>query len=1190
MRLPKVSVALVLALVAGCTGGATNLGVDKDTGHTDVAGVEVEVAVAEVSVPDVPDVFVLPEVMPDLSTPEIEPGCKPGEGCFLDPCEEGDDCLSGLCVDHMGDAVCTETCVEECAGGWLCEQVGGGGPDLQFACVSPFTHLCRPCIANSDCESPTGVEDVCLQYGAGGNFCGADCSAGECPGGYTCLDATTVDGTVVKQCVSDSGLCSCSEKAKKLGLQTTCSVGNDDGVCFGLRVCTEAGLGPCDAPSPAPEECNGLDDDCDGETDNVSCDDENDCTDDSCDPELGCKHEPLSGTECLDGSACTLADHCEEGECVGTLINCQDGNICTDDNCDPTGGCVYGFNNAACDDGDPCTINDQCAQAACAGFPLDCDCQADQECMLLEDGDVCNGTLVCDTSAFPHKCVVDPDTVIECDELDGPGAACLKSACNPASGECTTAPANDGLFCDDGDPCTVGDSCSGGVCLPGVPVNCNDGNVCTDDTCDPEDGCFFESNALPCEDGNVCTMGDQCAGGQCQAGAEAECDDGNVCTDDSCLPGIGCLHQFNTNPCNDLNECTAGDECKAGLCAGLSPVSCNDGNLCTDDSCNPSAGCSYKHNANPCDDGNVCTTGDACKSGTCQGVGALNCDDANNCTLDWCDPVEGCVHQDNDGPCDDGNNCTTGDACSGGVCKSTGILECDDNNPCTSDTCEPGPGCVFNDNTMPCNDGDACTTGDVCADGACVSTGVLGCDDGNPCTDDSCDAEEGCKYTPNQEECDDGNECTEVDECQGGVCKGSVAADCDDDDVCTDDSCDPETGCSHKLNTAPCDDGDMCTTTDKCSLGLCKGSGELDCDDGNSCTADSCAPGAGCEHPPVVGDCDDGNPCTEGDVCVSGVCAGSSWVVCDDGNMCTDDICDPAVGCVAEFNTVDCDDEDPCTVTDHCLDGACEGFGALDCDDDNVCTDDSCAPGQGCQYGANNLLCNDGSVCTSGDSCAGGVCVGGPEIDCDDGDECTANECDPDDGCHYPSISPCCGNGIVEQGESCDDGNDVNNDDCKNDCTLTTPTVPGFSGELGPVFGDGWLQCEGYYDKPGGDDVPKNWGDDCDGNAYSKTKMVCGASLGSYRFIDVNKNVFKDGLASYPEDGLIYNANYSGYENKIYADGNHPHNGSSWWGGGDGCSESSKNTTVNNSCSWEASNCFGQNLNGNRYLWLYVKP
>ncbi|MDP6946782.1 MAG: hypothetical protein QF464_21710, partial [Myxococcota bacterium] len=48
---------------------------------------------------------------------------------FGAPCETGDDCYSGLCVEHMGDTVCTKGCDGDCPTGWACEQVTGAGGD-----------------------------------------------------------------------------------------------------------------------------------------------------------------------------------------------------------------------------------------------------------------------------------------------------------------------------------------------------------------------------------------------------------------------------------------------------------------------------------------------------------------------------------------------------------------------------------------------------------------------------------------------------------------------------------------------------------------------------------------------------------------------------------------------------------------------------------------------------------------------------------------------------------------------------------------------------------------------------------------------------------------------------------------------------------------------------------------------------
>ena len=74
------------------------------------------------------------------------------------------------------------------------------------------------------------------------------------------------------------------------------------------------------------------------------------------------------------------------------------------------------------------------------------------------------------------------------------------------------------------------------------------------------------------------------------------CNDGNVCTDDSCNPATGCVYTNNTASCDDGNACTTADTCSGGACVGGTPLVCNDSNACTDDSCNPSSGCVYTPN------------------------------------------------------------------------------------------------------------------------------------------------------------------------------------------------------------------------------------------------------------------------------------------------------------------------------------------------------------------------------------------------------------------------------------------------------------------------------------------------------------------------------------------------------------------------------------------------------------------
>jgi len=198
-----------------------------------------------------------------------DPGyCVPGEGCFLDPCSDNSKCMSGWCVDHMGEGVCTVQCIEECPAGWTCRQIAGPGPDLVFVCVSDFASLCLPCASADDCKGVGGTEEACVDYGPEGHFCGADCSEdGDCLWGFSCKKVMSVQGTESQQCVHDAGVCPCSQKAVKLGLWTPCTVTNEAGICEGKRGCTQAGLSDCDAPVPAVEVCDGSDNDCDGAVD-----------------------------------------------------------------------------------------------------------------------------------------------------------------------------------------------------------------------------------------------------------------------------------------------------------------------------------------------------------------------------------------------------------------------------------------------------------------------------------------------------------------------------------------------------------------------------------------------------------------------------------------------------------------------------------------------------------------------------------------------------------------------------------------------------------------------------------------------------------------------------------------------------------------------------------------------------------
>jgi hypothetical protein len=156
-------------------------------------------------------------------------------------------------------------------------------------------------------------------------------------------------------------------------------------------------------------------------------------------------------------------------------------------------------------------------------------------------------------------------------------------------------------------------------------MNCDDGNACTINSCDPVKGCV--NIPKNCSDGNATTF-DYCYEGTC-VHTQTSCDDGNSCTVDT-FNGIGCVH---------------------------TPSNCDDGNNCTVDSCDPTKGC--VHIQKNCGDGNACTIDICDGKGQCIHM-MKNCDDGNPCTIDACDTYWGCIHTS--------VICGAGKTCINGVC------------------------------------------------------------------------------------------------------------------------------------------------------------------------------------------------------------------------------------------------------------------------------------------------------------------------------------------------------------------------------------------------------------------------------------------------------------------------------------------------------------------------------------------
>jgi hypothetical protein len=478
--------------------------------------------------------------------------------------------------------------------------------------------------------------------------------------------------------------------------------------------------------------------------------------------------------------------------------------------------------------------------------------------------------------------------------------------------------------------------------------------------------------------------------------------------------------------CSDGDVCNGAEVCNPTThrCVAGTPLVCDDGDVCNGtETCDPQLGCMA---GVACNDGNPCNGEETCSPETgCQPGTPIVCSDGNACNgVETCDP-------------------------SNGQCVPGTPPVCDDGNPCTTDACNPGTGCTYMNNTDPCDDGSACTTNDVCSGGQCSGT-----------------------LTPEAQTCNAGNDtvCDGIEQCNPatGACE-ATPLDCDDNNPCTDDYCDPVYGCQHVNNTAECDDGNLCTLGDMCGNGVCTGVA-LPCGDGNACNGiETCNP--------ATGQCQAGTPPN-----------------CDDGDVCTNDACSPAVGCVYEYNTNPCDDGNACTGTptmgDQCSNGTCMPGALVTCNDGNVCNGtETCDPELGCQAGT-PLACNDGNPCNGIETCSpeANGCVAGEPLVCDDGKTCNGTEtCDPSSGC-VPGTAPSCDDGNPCTADSCDD---TEPGGCKHVPLDAVPCDDGSACTLGDVCTAG--VCSGTPQQCGDDNLC-NGTEECNdqtGVCEAGTPVIC---------------------------------------------------------------------------------------------------
>ena len=291
---------------------------------------------------------------------------------------------------------------------------------------------------------------------------------------------------------------------------------------------------------------------------------------------------------------------------------------------------------------------------------------------------------------------------------------------------------------------------------------------------------------------------------------------------------------------------------------------------------------------------------------------------------------------------------------------------------------------------------------------------------------------------------------------------------CDDDDTVTDTVCDATCHFTCGNGVVDADVGELC------DVGIADGDGACPatCDDADACTADvldgsECL--AQCVHAPIT------DPANGDGCCPPGANANTDTdcpAVCGNGVAEPGELCDTAIATGAGSCPSSCDDMLVCTTDALANAGTCQAA----CSHSAItmpANDDGCCPA-GANAGNDNdclAVCGNGiqepsETCDTGIATGAGACP----TSCSDNNTCTtdtlgnAGTCQA--VCVYPAITmpanndgccpagananndndcaPSCGNGIVESGEACDDGNMVDTDACHNDCTAG-PTAFRFS-------------------------------------------------------------------------------------------------------------------------------------------------
>jgi uncharacterized delta-60 repeat protein len=231
------------------------------------------------------------------------------------------------------------------------------------------------------------------------------------------------------------------------------------------------------------------------------------------------------------------------------------------------------------------------------------------------------------------------------------------------------------------------------MCVGGVPLDCDDSNVCTDDSCDPATGCVNAPNTASCNDGNACTTNDGCNGaGTCIGGPPPVCDACQTCDPTSGCTGIVCTTTPTVTPTNTpTNTPTSTPISTPTDTPTRTPTNTATNSPTQTPTATPTGSATRTPTATPT------STSTATPTWTppCQGAPAgASCFDNVFCNgTDTCDGNGTCVHGGD--PCASGLECANTCNDEADTCFDPAGTSCDDADPCTlQSSCDGAGACV----------------------------------------------------------------------------------------------------------------------------------------------------------------------------------------------------------------------------------------------------------------------------------------------------------------------------------------------------------------------------------------------------------------------------------------------------------------------------------------------------------------